>query len=105
MERREQNKHIICDNDNDDDNDVDDGNDNGDDDGVNNGDDGIDNSDDDGAVKHLSHLSQAADCCLMERSEQNKHVICNKADDVDNGVDNDVDNADNDIVDKDSVDK
>eukprot|EP00957_Ditylum_brightwellii_P177855 13546991-Ditylum_brightwellii.AAC.1 len=47
--------------------------------------DGIDNSYD-GANKHLTHLSQAVDCCLMERSKQNKHVIGDKDDDVDNNV-------------------
>eukprot|EP00957_Ditylum_brightwellii_P053215 4034832-Ditylum_brightwellii.AAC.1 len=53
-------------------------------------DDGVDNSDD-GANKHLTHLShllQAADCCLSERSKQNKQVVCNKDDGVDDGVDN-----------------
>eukprot|EP00957_Ditylum_brightwellii_P078725 5985748-Ditylum_brightwellii.AAC.1 len=57
-------------------------------------DDGVDNAD-----KHIIHLSQAADCCLTERSKQNKHVVCNKDDDVDNDVDNGVDNGDNDSVD------
>eukprot|EP00957_Ditylum_brightwellii_P199575 15213714-Ditylum_brightwellii.AAC.1 len=60
--------------------DVDNGVDNGDDDSVDNGDDGAD--------KHLTHLSQAADCCLMERSKQNKHLVCDGDDDVDNGVNN-----------------
>eukprot|EP00957_Ditylum_brightwellii_P050238 3809922-Ditylum_brightwellii.AAC.1 len=34
---------------------------------------------DDGAEsadKHLTHLSQAVDCCFMERSKHNKHVVC-----------------------------
>eukprot|EP00957_Ditylum_brightwellii_P058190 4412699-Ditylum_brightwellii.AAC.1 len=31
----------------------------------------------------IAQLSQAADCCLMERSVQNKHVVCNEDDDVD----------------------
>ena len=51
--------------------------------------DSVDNSDD-GADKHLTHLSQAVDCCLTERSKQNKHVVGNK----DNGVDDSVDNSD-----------
>eukprot|EP00957_Ditylum_brightwellii_P162506 12373803-Ditylum_brightwellii.AAC.1 len=42
----------------------------------------------DGAGKHLTHISQAAGCCLMKRSKQNKHVVCDKDDDVDDGVDN-----------------
>ena len=42
---------------------------------------GVDDSDD-GTDKHLTHLSQAADWCLIERSKQNKHVVCNKDDDV-----------------------
>eukprot|EP00957_Ditylum_brightwellii_P033222 2517295-Ditylum_brightwellii.AAC.1 len=50
----------------------------------------------DGADKHLAHLSQAADCCLIERSEQNKHVVCNEANDVDNGVDNNDNDSDGD---------
>eukprot|EP00957_Ditylum_brightwellii_P006627 502980-Ditylum_brightwellii.AAC.1 len=68
MERSKQNKHVVCD----EDNDVDNGVDNGEDDSVEDDDDGVDDSVD-GADKHLTHLSQAADCCLMERSEQNKH--------------------------------
>eukprot|EP00957_Ditylum_brightwellii_P083783 6368159-Ditylum_brightwellii.AAC.1 len=53
----------------------------------------------DGDDKHLTHLAQAADCCLMERSKLNKHVVCNKDDDVDNDVDNGVGNGDDDSVD------
>eukprot|EP00957_Ditylum_brightwellii_P146729 11169311-Ditylum_brightwellii.AAC.1 len=34
--------------------------------------DGVDNSDG-GANKHLTHFSQAVDCCLTERSKQNKY--------------------------------
>eukprot|EP00957_Ditylum_brightwellii_P142383 10847642-Ditylum_brightwellii.AAC.1 len=80
MERSEQNKHVVCN--------VDDGLEDGDDDCVDNGDDnGVDNGDD-GVDKHLTHISQAADCCLMERSKQNKHVVCNKEDNFDDGVDN-----------------
>eukprot|EP00957_Ditylum_brightwellii_P118869 9066033-Ditylum_brightwellii.AAC.1 len=61
MGRSKQYKHIVCNKDDD----VDDCVDNGDDDSADNGDDGDD--------KHLTHLSQAADSCLMERSKQNKH--------------------------------
>eukprot|EP00957_Ditylum_brightwellii_P199578 15214083-Ditylum_brightwellii.AAC.1 len=43
---------------------------------------------DDGADKHLTHLSQGVDCHLTERSKQNEHVVGNKDNDVDNGVDN-----------------
>eukprot|EP00957_Ditylum_brightwellii_P036973 2798947-Ditylum_brightwellii.AAC.1 len=65
MERSKQNKHIACNKDNDVNNDIDDG----DNDSVDNGNDGVDDVD-----KHLKHISQAADCCLMERSKQNKHT-------------------------------
>eukprot|EP00957_Ditylum_brightwellii_P001290 101419-Ditylum_brightwellii.AAC.1 len=99
MERSKQNKYVVCNEYDDVDDDVDNGVDNGDNDSVNDGDDGAD--------KHLTHLSQAADCCLAERSKQNKHVVCNKDngvdDDVDDGVDdgNDgsIDNGDDDSVD------
>eukprot|EP00957_Ditylum_brightwellii_P014889 1123176-Ditylum_brightwellii.AAC.1 len=47
---------------------------------------GVDNSDD-GANKHLTHLSQAVDCHLTERSKRNKHVVGNKDNGVDDGVD------------------
>eukprot|EP00957_Ditylum_brightwellii_P164429 12518599-Ditylum_brightwellii.AAC.1 len=94
MERSKQNKHVACNKDNDVDDGVDDGVDNDDNDGVDDGDDG-----DDSADKHLIPLSQAADCCLMERSKQNKHVNCNKDYDVDDDVDNGVDHGDNDSVD------
>eukprot|EP00957_Ditylum_brightwellii_P082715 6289752-Ditylum_brightwellii.AAC.1 len=92
MERSKLNKHVVCNEDDDVDNDVDNGNDDsvedGDDDGVDNGVDGVD--------KDLTHLSQAGDCCLMERSKLNKHVVYNKDNDVDNGVDNgDDDSVDN----------
>eukprot|EP00957_Ditylum_brightwellii_P031116 2357208-Ditylum_brightwellii.AAC.1 len=57
-ERSKQNKHLVCN----EDDDVDSGVDNGDDDGVDDGDnDGVDNCAD-SANKHLAHLSQAADC-------------------------------------------
>eukprot|EP00957_Ditylum_brightwellii_P092071 7009845-Ditylum_brightwellii.AAC.1 len=70
MERSKQNKHLVCDEDDDVEYDVD----NGDDDGVDDvGDDGVDDGAE-GADKHLAHLSQAADCCMMERSKQNKHL-------------------------------
>eukprot|EP00957_Ditylum_brightwellii_P143237 10913236-Ditylum_brightwellii.AAC.2 len=42
----------------------------------------VDNSDD-GTNKHLTHLSQADDCCLTERSDPNRCVIDGKK-----GVDN-----------------
>eukprot|EP00957_Ditylum_brightwellii_P199864 15236324-Ditylum_brightwellii.AAC.1 len=99
MERSKQNGLVVCDKDDD----VDDSVDNGVEDGDNNSvDDGVDDGDD-GADNHLTHLSQVADCCLMERSKQNKHVVCNK----DDGDDDDVGNGDNDSVedgDDDSVD-
>eukprot|EP00957_Ditylum_brightwellii_P025277 1913067-Ditylum_brightwellii.AAC.1 len=54
MERSKQNKHVICNRDNDGDNGID----NGDDDSVDDGDsDGVD-VDDDRADKHLTHVSQ-----------------------------------------------
>eukprot|EP00957_Ditylum_brightwellii_P001154 90786-Ditylum_brightwellii.AAC.1 len=92
MERSKQNKHVVCDKDDDVDDSVDDGVNNGDNDSVDNGDDGVDYGAD-GANKHLAHLSQAADCCLTERSNQNEHVVCNKDNDVDNGVDNSADDS------------
>eukprot|EP00957_Ditylum_brightwellii_P133499 10177752-Ditylum_brightwellii.AAC.1 len=61
MAKSKQTKHVVYNKDND----TDDGVEDGDDDGVDNGYDGAD--------KHLTHLSQAADFCLMERSKQNKH--------------------------------
>eukprot|EP00957_Ditylum_brightwellii_P197752 15065492-Ditylum_brightwellii.AAC.1 len=55
------------------------------------------------ADKHLAHLSQAADCCMTERSKQNEHLVCDEDDDVDDIVDdgnNDsVDGGDDDGVD------
>eukprot|EP00957_Ditylum_brightwellii_P201699 15326810-Ditylum_brightwellii.AAC.1 len=54
----------------------------------------IDDNSDDSADKHLTHLSQAVDCCLTKRSKQNKHINGNKDDGVDNGVDNSDDIAD-----------
>eukprot|EP00957_Ditylum_brightwellii_P203673 15335726-Ditylum_brightwellii.AAC.1 len=81
MERSKQNKHGVCNKDNDVNNDfpmvltmvsmiiVVDG--------------------DDGADKHLTHLSQLADyCCLIERNKQHKHAVYIKDDDFDNDVDN-----------------
>eukprot|EP00957_Ditylum_brightwellii_P057211 4335150-Ditylum_brightwellii.AAC.1 len=76
MERSKQNKHVVCDKDND----VDNGGDDGVDDGV--GNDSVD--DVDGADKHFTYLSQADDCCLTEGSKQNKHVVCDKDNDVGN---------------------
>eukprot|EP00957_Ditylum_brightwellii_P194884 14846675-Ditylum_brightwellii.AAC.1 len=62
-ERSKQNKHHVCDKDDD----VNDGVDNGDDDSVDNCDDDcVDDGNESAgsAVKHLAHLSQAADCCM-----------------------------------------
>eukprot|EP00957_Ditylum_brightwellii_P053588 4060356-Ditylum_brightwellii.AAC.1 len=41
----------------------------------------------DGGDKHLTHLSPAVDCCLEERSKQNKCVDGNKEDSDDNSDD------------------
>eukprot|EP00957_Ditylum_brightwellii_P052907 4011444-Ditylum_brightwellii.AAC.1 len=94
-ERSKQNKYLVCDEDNDvddgDNDSVDNGGDDGDDDGV---DDGVDDGAE-GADKYLTHLSQAADFCLTKRSKQNKHLVCDDVDIVDDGVDN----GDNDSVD------
>eukprot|EP00957_Ditylum_brightwellii_P139082 10601135-Ditylum_brightwellii.AAC.1 len=38
----------------------------------------------DGAEKHLAHLSQVADCCQAEIRKQNKHLVSDEDDDVDN---------------------
>eukprot|EP00957_Ditylum_brightwellii_P148713 11322402-Ditylum_brightwellii.AAC.1 len=51
---------------------------------------GVDNSDD-SAEKHFTHISQVVDCHLMERNKQNKHVIGDKDDGVDDSVNNNVD--------------
>eukprot|EP00957_Ditylum_brightwellii_P055378 4197123-Ditylum_brightwellii.AAC.1 len=59
MERSEQNKHVVCDKDDDVDYGVDDGVDNGDNDSVEDGDDDSVENGVDGADKHLTHLSQA----------------------------------------------
>eukprot|EP00957_Ditylum_brightwellii_P007276 553336-Ditylum_brightwellii.AAC.1 len=48
----------------------------------------------DGVDKHLVHLSQVTDCCRTDRNKQNKHLVCNEDDDVDNGADD----GDNDSV-------
>eukprot|EP00957_Ditylum_brightwellii_P145120 11053406-Ditylum_brightwellii.AAC.1 len=88
--RNKQNKHLVCN----EDDDVDDGTVDGADDSVGNGDDdGVDNGAD-GADKHLTYLSQVADCCLANRNQQNKHLVCNEDDDVDNGDDYGDDGAD-----------
>eukprot|EP00957_Ditylum_brightwellii_P092318 7028741-Ditylum_brightwellii.AAC.1 len=83
-ERSKKNKHIVCDKDDDVNNGDDDGADNSDDDSVEDGDDSVDNGDycDD---KHLTHFSQTADCCLINKSKQDKQFVCKKDDDVDNG--------------------
>eukprot|EP00957_Ditylum_brightwellii_P199535 15210821-Ditylum_brightwellii.AAC.1 len=52
------------------------------------------NDSDDGGNKHLTHLSQAVDCHLTERSKWNKHVAGNKDNGVDNSVDDIVENSD-----------
>eukprot|EP00957_Ditylum_brightwellii_P154834 11784162-Ditylum_brightwellii.AAC.1 len=94
MERSKHNKHLVCDEDNDIDNDVD----NGDDDSVDDGDDDSVEEGSEGADKHLAPLSQEADCCIMERSKQNKHLVCDVEDDVEeyfnNGDDDSVDDGD-----------
>eukprot|EP00957_Ditylum_brightwellii_P133209 10156640-Ditylum_brightwellii.AAC.1 len=94
MERNKQNKHVVCKKDIY----VNNGISNVDSDTVDNGDDDWVDNGNDSANKHLTPLSQPDDCCLIDRSKQNKHVICNKYDEVDNGVDNveddSVDNAD-----------
>eukprot|EP00957_Ditylum_brightwellii_P074770 5682202-Ditylum_brightwellii.AAC.1 len=95
MEASKQNKHVVCN----EDNDVDKGVDNCDDESFDDysvyhcGD--HDYNGDDGAEKHFTHLSQLADCCLKERSNQNKHVICNEDNDVGNDFDNGDDGVDN----------
>eukprot|EP00957_Ditylum_brightwellii_P112122 8549189-Ditylum_brightwellii.AAC.1 len=94
MERKKQNKHDDCNKDNNGDNDVDNDVDNGDD---GNDDDGI-NVVDDGAEKHLTHFSQAAECCLMGRSKQSKHVVCSEDNDVNNGDHDSVVDGDGDDV-------
>eukprot|EP00957_Ditylum_brightwellii_P114541 8733323-Ditylum_brightwellii.AAC.1 len=82
MDRNQQNKHLVCN----EDDDVD----NGDDDSVGNGDD--DGAE--GADKHLVHISQVADCCWVERHKQNKHLVCDEDDDVDDGDDDSDEGAD-----------
>eukprot|EP00957_Ditylum_brightwellii_P139931 10663263-Ditylum_brightwellii.AAC.1 len=47
---------------------------------------GVDDVVDD-AEKHLVHLSQVADCCWAEISEQNEHLVSDEDDDVDNCAD------------------
>eukprot|EP00957_Ditylum_brightwellii_P079029 6010584-Ditylum_brightwellii.AAC.1 len=73
MERSKRNEHVVCNKDDDVEDGVEDG--------------------DNGAGKHLTHLSQVADCCLMERRKQNEHVVCNKDNDVDNGDDDSVEDG------------
>eukprot|EP00957_Ditylum_brightwellii_P200283 15268224-Ditylum_brightwellii.AAC.1 len=82
----------------DDNNDVDDGVENGDDNGADNCDDDSVGDGNDSDDKHLTHLSQAAHCSLMERSKQDKHVVCNKEYNFDDGVDIDTGNGDDDSV-------
>eukprot|EP00957_Ditylum_brightwellii_P122724 9359070-Ditylum_brightwellii.AAC.1 len=67
MERSKQNKHLVCD--------EDDEGDDGNDDSVDNGDDnGVDDGVDEGADKHCANLSQRADCCRTEK--QAKQASC-----------------------------
>eukprot|EP00957_Ditylum_brightwellii_P081679 6213103-Ditylum_brightwellii.AAC.1 len=54
---------------------------------------GVDNSDN-GGDQHLTHLSQAVDCHLTERSKQNKCVDGNKDDGVNDSVDDSDDDGD-----------
>eukprot|EP00957_Ditylum_brightwellii_P025278 1913067-Ditylum_brightwellii.AAC.2 len=95
MEKNMQDKHVICNKDNDGDNDVDNDGDNGNHDSVDNGIDSVDNGD----KKHLTHLSQTAEYCLMERYKQSKHVVCNKDNDVDRVDDDSVDGGEGEGVD------
>eukprot|EP00957_Ditylum_brightwellii_P025279 1913067-Ditylum_brightwellii.AAC.3 len=89
-----QNKHVICDKDNDVNNDVD----CCDDDSADDSDGGGVDDGDDMADKHLTHLSQQADYCLIERIKKNKHDDCNEDDHDHEYVDNGIDNGDNDSV-------
>eukprot|EP00957_Ditylum_brightwellii_P008925 675747-Ditylum_brightwellii.AAC.1 len=73
------------------DDDVHDGNVDGEDDGVGNG---ADDGADDGAEKHLVHLSQVADCCLVDISKQNEHLVLEQDKDVHDG---DVDGEDDSV--------
>eukprot|EP00957_Ditylum_brightwellii_P199907 15239336-Ditylum_brightwellii.AAC.1 len=105
LTRSEGNEHVVCNKDDDVDDDVDDGVGNsvedGDDDSVEDGvvisvEDGDDDSVEDGvdgADKHLTHLSQGVYCHFTQRSERNELVVCNKDNDVDDGVDNGVVNS------------
>eukprot|EP00957_Ditylum_brightwellii_P192091 14622907-Ditylum_brightwellii.AAC.1 len=103
MERSKQNKHVVGKKDNS----VDDNVGNGVDNGVDDSDDDSDDDSNYGVTKHLTHLSQAVDCCLMERSKHNKHVVGKKDNGVDdssgnsvgNSVDDNVDNSVDDSVD------
>eukprot|EP00957_Ditylum_brightwellii_P127242 9702005-Ditylum_brightwellii.AAC.2 len=98
MEKKKQNKHVDCIKDNDGDKDVDNDGDNDDDDSVNYGIDIVD----DGADKYLTHLSQAAECCLMERSKQSKHVVGSEDNDIDSVDDDSVENGDGNGVEDDN---
>eukprot|EP00957_Ditylum_brightwellii_P129651 9890199-Ditylum_brightwellii.AAC.1 len=82
MDRNKRNKHLVCDEDDDVEYGDDDSVDDGDDDSVDDGAEGADN--------HLIHLSQAADCCKMERSEQNKCLVDDEDGDVEYGDDDSV---------------
>eukprot|EP00957_Ditylum_brightwellii_P042834 3242406-Ditylum_brightwellii.AAC.1 len=102
-ERSKQNKHVVCHKDNDVNNGVDNDVEDGDDDSFEDGDDDSVDNGDKSADKHLKHLSQAADFCFTKRSKQNKHLVCDNDNDVDDNVDNgdddSVDNGDDDGVD------
>eukprot|EP00957_Ditylum_brightwellii_P011974 903331-Ditylum_brightwellii.AAC.1 len=97
-QRSKQNEHGVGNKDNDVDHCVDDDVDNsvedGVDDSVEDGDDGGVDDSVDGADKHLTHLSQWVNCQLTQRSEGNKHVGCDKDDDVVHDVDNSDDSVD-----------
>eukprot|EP00957_Ditylum_brightwellii_P080853 6150184-Ditylum_brightwellii.AAC.1 len=84
MERSKQKKHVVCKRGNDVDN-YDDDSDDIVDNGVDSDNDSVDDGVD-GADKHLAHLSNATDCCLMEGIMQIKNAVCNKDDSVVDGV-------------------
>eukprot|EP00957_Ditylum_brightwellii_P102411 7806271-Ditylum_brightwellii.AAC.1 len=81
--------------------------DNDDDDNTNNG---VDYGNEDGndtrveygvyyGDMHLTHLLQGTNCQFPRRSKQNKHIDGNKENGVDNSVDNSVEYSDDDSVD------
>eukprot|EP00957_Ditylum_brightwellii_P180136 13721831-Ditylum_brightwellii.AAC.1 len=60
-------------------------------DSVGYGDDGGADDGADGAEKHFVYLAQVADCCRVEITKQNKHLVFKQDNDVHNG---DVDGED-----------